>query len=518
MGRIGSKCAYLPQDEFEKSDMDENVLEIYGLSKRYPGVTALDSVNLNVRYNTVHCVVGENGAGKSTLIKILTGAEKKSGGKILFRGRDFNPRSVREAMDLGISVLFQELNIVDQLTVGENLILGREPHRYGILKKCDLSDRVFQLFREFAPEISLEKKVGLLSFAEKQIIEIVRAIAAEASLLIMDEPTAAVSEYEVRRLFSIILSLKQKGITVIYISHLLDDIFAIGDVVTVLRDGKVVGTEKVTSIDRETLVRMMIGRITVDRYVPRIVDEQEKLLEVRNIATRRIRNVSFHLFKGEVLGFYGLRGSGKTEIAAALFGVDQVLKGEIWVKGKKVNFTSPRDAIRCGITMVPEERLVEGLVMKLPVRSNISLTNLKAVSRFGIIRNFAEKNVARRYSQLMDIKTRSIEQRVATLSGGNQQKVVIAKCLHAGSDILLLDEPTRGIDVGAKEEIYKFIRNLAESGKSIVVFSSEYDEVFRLCDRVYLLRDRVIVKELRNREADPEVVLHFITLGRGSAF
>jgi len=284
--------------------MEENILEVRQLSKNYPGVTALKNINLDIRRNTVHCIVGENGAGKSTFIKILTCAETRSSGEIFFNGKEFKPRSIREAMDLGISTLFQELNVVNQLTVEENLILGREPNRYGVIQKSDPNERVFQLMKEFAPDIPLNKKVSLLSFAEKQIIEIVKAIAVDASLLIMDEPTAAVSENETKRLFAIIHSLKKKNITVIYISHILDDIFTIGDVVTVFRDGEVVGTKNVADIDRDKLIQMMIGKVTVDKYVPRPVDYQEKVLEVNNLTTNKLKKVGFSLYKGEILGMY----------------------------------------------------------------------------------------------------------------------------------------------------------------------------------------------------------------------
>jgi len=259
---------------------------------------------------------------------------------------------------------------------------------------------------------------------------------------------------------------------------------------------------------------MMIGKVTVDKYVPRPVDYQKKVLEVCNLTTHKLKNVNFNLFKGEILGFYGLRGAGKTEIALALFGLDRVLSGDIRIEGKSVLFDLPRDAMLSGISMVPEERLTEGLIMKLPVRPNISITNLKVLSHFGVVRSQEDREVARNYVDAMNIKVKHIEQKVATLSGGNQQKVVVSKYLHAGSNILMMDEPTRGVDIGAKEEIHRIIRNLAEKGKSIIVFSSEYPEIFNLCDRIYLLRDGQIVKEIKNQEADPEEILYIITRGK----
>ncbi len=494
--------------------MGEIILRVRSLSKNYPGVCALRGIDLDIERGTIHCIVGENGAGKSTFIKILTGAEKRSGGDIYFQGKEFKPRSIREAMNLGISTLFQELNIVDQLTVEENLILGREPHRYGIIRKPKYSERVFQLMNDFAPDIPLKKRAGLLSFAEKQVIEIVRAIAADASLLIMDEPTAALSESETRRLFTIIKSLKREGLTVIYISHILDDIFNIGDVVTVLRDGEAVDTNSVKEISRDELVRMMIGKVTTDKYVPRMVDYKEKVLEVINLSTNKLKRISFCLYKGEILGFYGLRGSGKTEIVLSLFGLDRPGEGSIFVQGRKTYFKLPRDAISQGIFIVPEERLTEGLILKLSIRFNISISNLDSIASFGVIDAKDEIDLTKEYMRIMSIKARNVEQQVATLSGGNQQKVVISKCLHAGANILLMDEPTRGIDIGAKEEIHRIIRKLAEQGNAVVIFSSEYSEVLSLCDRIYLLRNGEIVKELKNQEAEPEEMLRVITGGR----
>jgi ribose transport system ATP-binding protein len=491
--------------------MNDDILEVRNLSKTYPGVEALKNVSLTVRRNTVHCIVGENGAGKSTFIKILTCAEERSGGTIFYDGREYTPRTIRDAMDLGISTLFQELNVVNQLTVEENLILGREQSLWGVIRRPDRSGRVYQVLRSFAPDIALNRKVGELSYSEKQVIEIVKAVAVEAGLIIMDEPTAALTEAEAHRLFEVIRGLRQQGMTVIYISHILDDIFAVGDYVSVFRDGAVIGTKKVSEIDGPELIRMMIGKVVTEGYVPRQVDRTTKVLEVKALRTQKLDGVSFELHRGEIIGFYGLRGAGKSEIAQALYGLDPILAGGVKVGGRKVHFRIPRSSMRQGISMVPEERLSEGLILKMSVRGNISVSNLRKIARFGVVNTRSERSIAERFLDALNIKASSVDQSAGTLSGGNQQKVVIAKCLNADSRILLMDEPTRGIDVGAKEEIHRIIRNLAEQGNSIIIFSSEYPEIASLCDRIFLVAEGRIVKVVANGEASAEELMHLIT-------
>jgi ribose transport system ATP-binding protein len=327
----------------------------------------------------------------------------------------------------------------------------------------------------------------------------------------MDEPTAALSEAEAQRLFQVIRTLKQQEITVIYISHILDDIFAIGDYVTVFRDGAVIGTSKVSEIDRPALIKMMIGKVVTERYVPRQVDYSTKVLEVADLRTSKLDGVSFDLYKGEIIGFYGLRGAGKSEIAQALYGLGTILAGTIKIGGRPVRFGIPRDSLRRGIAMVPEERLSEGLILKMPLRPNITISNLKKITRFAVVNSRKERDIAERYVKALSIKASGIDQRTSTLSGGNQQKVVISKCLNADSTILLMDEPTRGIDVGAKEEIHKIIRSLAGEGNSVIIFSSEYPEILTLCDRIFLVADGRIIKVAANKELTAEELLHIIT-------
>ena len=494
--------------------MNENILEVRHLSKTYPGVQALQDVSLDIRGDSVHCIVGENGAGKSTFIKILTCAEERTSGQILYHGREYRPRSIREAMNEGISTLFQELNVVNQLTVEENLTLGREKAWLGVLRRPDPTEGIFRFLHDFAPDISLKSRVSALSYAEKQVLEIVKALGVEARLIIMDEPTAALSEQETKRLFSVIRGLKDRHITVIYISHILDDIFSIGDSVTVFRDGRVISTSEVKEIGKDELIRMMIGKEVSENYLPRPVDSTKKVLEVRDLVTPKLRHISFDLHRGEIIGFYGLRGAGKSEIGYALYGLDVVKSGTIRISGRLARFSQPRDSLRRGIAMIPEERLSEGIIPKLSIRSNITITNLRKLATLGVVSAKRERQTAEKYTRLMNIKAHSVEQRVATLSGGNQQKVVVSKCLNAESSILIMDEPTRGIDVGAKEEIHRIIRNLAGEGVAIVIFSSEYPEIVNLCDRIYLLSGGEIVDCVENKDADAEQAMQLITRSR----
>lgn len=485
-----------------------------GIVKQYPGVKALAGVDFAVRAGSIHCLVGENGAGKSTLIKIITGAEKPTAGQMWFDGRPYQPRSVRDALQAGISTVFQELNVVEQMTVADNLTLGREEHRLGIVRS-NPNDPVLRLMAEFAPDIALHRRIASLSFAEKQIVETVKAIGAQAKLVIMDEPTASLSEAETKRIYYFVRQLRAGGIAVIFISHLLDDIFTLGDEVTVLRDGQIVGTRSVAATTREELVRLMVGKAVHGGYQPRAAGVGEVLLQANALRTAWVRDVSFTLRRGEIIGFYGLRGSGKTETARALLGLDPLLSGEVALRGQRVRLRHPAQALRHGLAMVPEERLTQGLVMKLPVQDNIVLANLRRMARLGVVQDRRKREVAARYMKELNIRAHSGVQKAGTLSGGNQQKVVIAKYLYANSQILLLDEPTRGIDIGSKEEIYAIIRKLAQDGAGILVFSSEYDEIAALCDRVALMVDGALTQIIDHSQLDPQQV-RLATMGKGA--
>ncbi|MBI5950374.1 MAG: sugar ABC transporter ATP-binding protein [Chloroflexi bacterium] len=491
----------------------ENVLEIRDLVKDFPGVRAVNNVSFDIKRNTVHCLVGENGAGKSTLIKMLTGAYARTSGKILLNGEEYNPHSTRDAKEKGISTLFQELNVVDQLTVEENLTLGMEDTTFGFIRKTDKINKMVSVLNSIEPSIKPRQLVSSLSVAKKQIVEISKAVAAESNIIIMDEPTAAISESEIARLFNIIKGLREQNVTVIYISHRLDEIFELGDYVTVMRDGKHIDTKPVSEIqDRSELIKMMIGKTVFEQYTPREGDCPDTILEVKHLSNHRLNDISFDIRAGEIAGFYGLVGAGKTELARAIYGVDDY-KGDILFKGKKLQ-PAPDKAIAAGIALVPEERRSQGLFTILTIRGNVPVMNMKKISRGGFINDAMERNVTLEYVDKLKIATNSIEKEAAKLSGGNQQKVVLSKCLFADADLLMLDEPTRGIDVGAKSEIYNLIRRLSKEGKTIIIFSSELPEVMNICDSIYLLYDGSLKSTMRNGcDVNSESILHIVTGG-----
>jgi ribose transport system ATP-binding protein len=493
--------------------MSSAVLEINNLTKEFPGLRAVDDVSFNVLKNSVHCLVGENGAGKSTLIKILTGAVARTSGSVLMNGNKYVARSPRDAKQKGVSTLFQELNVVDQLTVEENLTLGMEDTWFGFLRKTDKIRKMLAVLHNIEPSIDPGQRVASLSVAQKQMVEIARAVASESEIIIMDEPTAAISEEETQRLFKIIKSLKEKNVTVIYISHRLDEIFELGDYVTVLRDGGHIETKPIGEVaDRAELIRLMIGKAVYEEYIPRDLAGAENLLEVRNIRNDKLKDISFKVKRGEIVGFYGLVGAGKTELARAIYGADKYA-GDIIFKGRKLEPSTDK-VIDAGIAMVPSERRSEGLFTLLTIRSNIPVMNMDKISNAGFVNASAEKSITRQYIEKLGIVTSSAEKEVSKLSGGNQQKVVFAKCLLADADLLILDEPTRGVDVGAKSEIYKIIRQLSSAGKSIVLCSSELPEIMNMCDRIFLLYDGSLRRELDNSgDIDSEELLHVCTGG-----
>ncbi len=494
-------------------ELTDNVLEIRDLVKDFPAVRAVNNVSFDIKRNTVHCLVGENGAGKSTLIKILTGATPRSSGRILLNGEEYSPHSTKDAKQKGISTLFQELNVVDQLTVEENLTLGMEDTTFGFLRTTDKINRIVSVMNSLEPSISPKQLVSTLSVAKKQIVEIAKAVATESDIIIMDEPTAAISESEIARLFTIIRALRDKNVTVIYISHRLDEIFELGDFVTVMRDGRHIDTKPVADMkERSELIRMMIGKTVFEQYTPKANECTETILQVKSLSNHKLHDISFDVHEGEIVGFYGLVGAGKTELARAIYGVDQY-EGEVFFKGKKLP-PSPDKAIEAGIALVPEERRSQGLFTILTIRGNVPVMNMKKISRNGFVNASLERKVTLEYVDKLKIATSSTEKEAAKLSGGNQQKVVFSKCLFADADLLMLDEPTRGIDVGAKSEIYAIIRRLSEEGKSIMIFSSELPEIMNICDTIYLLFDGSMKATLRNGcDVDSEKIIHIVTGG-----
>lgn len=492
----------------------DNILQIKNMTKRFPGVLALDDVSFDVKRGSVHCLLGENGAGKSTLIKILTGAQERTSGTMMLNGKPIEARSTKEARELGISTLFQELNIVEQLTVEENLSLGMEKIRMGFFMKDTDTQRMLHTLKRLEPSIHPKTLASKLSVAKRQIVEIVKAVETNAEIIVMDEPTAAISEGEIKRLFEVIRELKKQNVTIIYISHRLEEIFEIGDYVTVLRDGRHIETKSIADIlDRKELIHMILGKTVVEKYQPRMVSRTDTYIEAIGISNDTLKNISFSVYKGEIIGVYGLIGAGKTELARVLFGIDSYT-GELKVKGKTVRYGSVAEAVACGITMAPEERRTEGLFTMLSIRKNIISMNLGKVANKGILNSAKEKEVAAEHVKMLNVVTDTDEKEVGFLSGGNQQKVVFAKCLNSDADIFLLDEPTRGVDVGAKEEIHNIIRRLADQGHTCILFSSELPEVLACCDRIFLMHEGQLKGIIENCEdVDSEDIIHIVTGG-----
>jgi ribose transport system ATP-binding protein len=458
----------------------------------------LDDVTFEVKRGDVHCLLGENGAGKSTLIKILTGAQQRTQGTILMNGKPFEARDTAHARMLGVSAVFQELNVVDQLTVEENLMLGQEPTRFGFPLKNDNLAKVVEALRRMEPSIDPKQPVSKLSAAKKQIMEIIKATETSAEILILDEPTASLCENETQRLFHIIRELKKQNVTILYISHRIEEIFQIGDYVTVLRDGRHVDTKPLSEIkNKEELIHMIIGKTVAERYRPRETAFNDFAIEAQGVSNRRLHNVSFKIRKGEIAGFYGLIGSGKTEIARALYGID-AYEGDMLIHGNAAKFRSPTDAVKGGVSLVPEERRTEGLFTSLSIRKNVISMNMERIATIGILNRGKEKEVSAGYVRKLSIATDTDEKKASLLSGGNQQKVVLAKCLNSDANIFLFDEPTRGVDVGAKDEIHKIIRGLADEGNTCLVFTSELPEALSCCDRIFLLRDGTLLDVIEN--------------------
>jgi ribose transport system ATP-binding protein len=473
------------------------ILVMEGIEKSFPGVHALKSAGLSLYSGEVHALMGENGAGKSTLIKTLAGAIRPDAGAIQLDGRVVAIRTPKEAQQLGIAVIYQEFNLVPYLTARENIFLGREGSRFGFFSKSEERRETRALFERLGARIDPEARCRDLSVAGQQMVEIAKALSTGARILVMDEPTAALSAQEVEKLFDVIADLRAHGISVVYVSHRMAEIFRVADRLTVMRDGETIDTRPVSEFTRESLIEVMVGRKLENEFPKQVAEIGEKHLEV--VGLRRgdgVRNVSFFVRRGEVLGLAGLVGAGRTEVARLVFGADTPDSGEIKLAGERVEIRSPSDAIRKGICLLTEDRKAQGLVLGLSVRENFGLPNLEQFSDYGVIKASDERNAFARFVTDLRIKVASQEQRARTLSGGNQQKVVLAKWLEANGDVLIFDEPTRGIDVGAKYEIYLLMNRLAAQGKSIVMISSELPEVLGMSDRILVMHEGRISGEI----------------------
>jgi len=474
------------------------ILTIKNVSKAFPGVQALDDISINFGRGTVHGVVGENGAGKSTLMKILSGVYVKDSGTVIFDGETIEQTTPIQSIRRGLSIIYQEFNLVNTLTVGENIFLGRFSEMKGM---HNIHKKARDLLDSIGSSINTYKMVGELSAAEKQMVEITKALSFNSKLIIMDEPSSSLTADELKRLFSIIDDLRRKGVTIIYISHKLDEIFKLCDVVTIIRDGKVIDTRLVGELSRNDMIQKMIGREIEKEYPERPHAAGDVIMKIQNIRTRKLKNISFDLKKGEILGFVGLVGAGRTEIVRAIYGADRAKELKIAINGKPVKIKSPRDGMREGIGLLPEDRKLEGLVLPFSVQDNITMSSLERISRYGIVNSSRETEIAARQIKSLSIKTPSPNTRTKSLSGGNQQKCIMGRWLEIDPDILILDEPTRGIDVGTKYEIYVLIKQIAEKGGSVIMISSELPEVLAMSNRVLTICEGRITGEF-----NPETV------------
>ncbi len=493
----------------KEEDM-EYILEMKNISKTFPGVRALDRVELKVRAGEVHALMGENGAGKSTLMKILMGIyTMDDGGEILFDGKPYHVHNPKEAMDTGVAMIHQELNPILDMTVYENIFVGREIRRNGIVDKRAEIEEAKKLIADSGLHVSPTETLRHLTVAQCQLIEIIKAISVNAKVIVMDEPTAAITDREVELLFGHIRKLKEKGVAIIYISHRMDEIFAICDSITVYRDGTYIGSGSTKELDEAALIKMMVGREITDVFPKLDAEIGEVLFEAKNItrADNKVRNVSISVRRGEILGIGGLVGAGRSELVEGIFGMHRLSGGEVFVKGRQVHVRSPKDIIREGVALVTEDRKVTGLNLRGTVNDNISMVAIRKTLVNGLYSKAKARQVSREYIDKLKIKTPSGDQIVNNLSGGNQQKIVIAKWLLNDPDVIIMDEPTRGIDVGAKRDIYLLIGSLVQQGKAVIIISSEIPELMGVCDRIAVMAEGHLSGELSRENFSQETIM-----------
>lgn len=509
------------------SELDQNVkgtpvLTVRGVSKAFPGVQALDKVDFEANVGQVTALLGENGAGKSTLMKILSGVYKADEGEIYLNGTQIQPQNPHQAQESGISIIYQEFNLTPNQNVYTNIFLGREPMQKGLLGRLGFVDGRYmrrnsdQLLAQVGARFSKDRLVRNLSVAEQQMVEIAKALSVQAKVIIMDEPSSALGKEEVRVLFGIIQDLKEQGLAIIFITHRLEEVFEIADRAIVFRDGRRAGEVKVSDATADQIIGLMVGRALDRSHMhERVAATQDVVLEVRNLNRKGIlHEINFELRRGEILGLAGLVGAGRTETARAIFGADRIDTGEIYIDGKLVEIGSPDSAVKAGLALVPEGRQTQGLVLIQTVERNIALPNLDSLSRNKFINRGKMRRLVVKYVDKLNIRTPSIEQRVLNLSGGNQQKVVLAKWLASDPKVLILDEPTRGIDVGAKAEVYAIMNDLAQQGIGIIMISSEMPEILAMSDRILVMCEGRMMGELTRSEATQERIM---TLASGQS-
>jgi inositol transport system ATP-binding protein len=494
--------------------MSENdILLMENISKSFPGVKALSEVNLVVRRGTIHALMGENGAGKSTLMKILDGIYAPDSGQITFQGQPVTIDTTHTALKLGISMIHQELSPIPYMTVAENIFLGREPlGRFGLIDKRKLNANTRALLNRLEINIDPASLMKDLSVANTQMVEIAKAISYDSSLIIMDEPTSAITEREVAHLFSMIRSLKAKGVTIIYITHKMDEVFQIADDITVLRDGRHVATVTATQTNKVGLITMMVGRELTEMFPKEVAPIGEVILSVRNLTRVGIvEDVSFDLRRGEILGIAGLMGAGRTTVIESIFGIHKMDAGEIIIKGKKTQINLPADAIKSGLALLTEDRKQTGIMGVLPVRDNMMIASLPSYEKKGFLDGRLIEETYKQEKSRLDIKSPSMHQLIKLLSGGNQQKVLVSRWLLTSPDILILDEPTRGIDVGAKAEIHRLMSKLAQEGKAIIMISSELPEILGMSDRILVMHEGRVGGIFERKEATQESIMKAAT-------
>ena len=493
-----------------KAGTIEPVVRLRGVSKEFPGVLAVDGVDLDILPGQVHVVAGENGAGKSTLMKLLSQVERPSRGTVEISGGQVEYHGPGHAQHLGVAMVYQEFALAPDLSVAENLYLGREPGRFGFVNRAEEVREAGGLLRRVGLEVSPARLVAGLTVAEMQRVEIAKALAIDAKIVIMDEPTATLAEKEIEDLFGVIKALTDDGIAILYISHRLDEIFRIGDRVTVMRDGGVVDTLPISELDEDKLVRLMVGREISNLYPKPEVEIGNVLLRVTGVSRgEKLKDCSFEVREGEILGFAGLVGAGRTELARAVFGADRVDGGKVELEGRTLDIKKPKDAIEAGVGYLTEDRKGEGLALQLGVDQNITLANLPMLG--GLLNLKEEGRIARKRKDELNIRTPSIRRRVQVLSGGNQQKVVVARWLETKARVLLFDEPTRGVDVGAKAELFELIGGLVEEGRAVVLISSNLPELLNMCDRILVMRDGRVAGVLPREDFSEENVLALAT-------
>jgi ribose transport system ATP-binding protein len=487
----------------ESKDLDI-ILSIKDVCKSFPGVKALDKVSIEIQKGVVHGIVGENGAGKSTLMKILSGVYKKDSGTVIFDGETIENTTPVQSLQRGLSIIYQEFNLVNSMSVGENIYLGRFKQMQGMR---GTHSNAKTLLESIGSNIDTYKMVSDLSVSEKQMVEITKALSFNSKLIIMDEPSSSLTSDELKNLITIIHQLKEKGISIIYISHKLDEIFEFCDMVTVMRDGHVIDTKPVGGLTRAEMIAKMVGRSMENEYPERPHCVAQTILEVNSLNTRKLHNVSFELKKGEILGLVGLVGAGRTEIVRALFGADKVKGHKILIDGKTVKIKNPGEAKRHGIGLVPEDRKLQGLVLPFSVESNISMASLESIKKFGFVNKSKEKEIAQKQIKALGVKTPSARTIVQSLSGGNQQKCIVGRWMELNPRILIMDEPTRGIDVGTKYEIYVLMKHIAESGGSVILISSELPEVLHMSNRVLTIYNGRITGEFDPEKVSPDQIM-----------